>query len=79
MDKNKKGFWGNFNWKMFLLIVVYMFAVTLAVACIWNYIAKDPVSTLFTASELLHRTAEAIIAGFLISALLVIIKKKNPD
>ncbi|HKC35571.1 MAG TPA: hypothetical protein VKB95_05895 [Chitinophagaceae bacterium] len=74
MNESKKKFW-----KFFLLIALYMFAATLAVGCVWNLIAKDPVSTLFTSSALLHRAFDAIIAGFLISFLLVLIKKKNPD
>jgi hypothetical protein len=74
MDKNKKRFW-----KFFLLAALYMFAVTLAVGCVWNLIAKDPVSTLFTTSALLHRVFDAIIAGLLISLLFVLIKRKNPN
>ena len=74
MNKNKKRFW-----KFFLLVVLYMFAMTLLVDCIWNLTAKDPVSTLFTTSALLHRAFDAIIAGLLISLLFVLVKKKNPD
>ena len=74
MNESKKRFW-----KFFLLIALYMFTATLAVGCVWNLIAKDPVSTLFTTSALLHRAFDAIIAGSLISLLFVLVKKKNPD
>ena len=74
MNQSKKRFW-----KFFLLIALYMFTATLAVGCVWNLIAKDPVSTLFTTSALLHRAFDAIIAGLLISLLFVLAKKKNPD
>ncbi len=47
-----------------------MFAVTLVVGCVWNYIAKDPVSGLFTFSELLHRAFTAILVGFTLSGLI---------
>ena len=69
MDKNKKGFWRNFTWKKFLLIAVYMFAITLIIGCLWNYLSNEPVSALFTSSELLHRAFTAIIAGFVIYLL----------
>ena len=73
MNESKKRFW-----KFFLLIAVHMFAVTLAVEFVWDLIAKDPISTLFTTSALLHRTFTAIIAGFLISLLLLVMKRKIP-
>jgi len=53
-----------------------MFAMTLAVECVWNYMAKDPVSALFTGSELLHRAFTAVIVGFTFSGL---IKRKPFD
>jgi hypothetical protein len=56
-----------------------MFAATLAVGYVWNLIAKDPVSTLFTTSALLHRVFDAIIVGFLVSLFFVLMKRKNPD
>ena len=70
MSERKKGFWKNFTWKKFLLIGAYMFIATLAVGCVWNLIVKDPVSTLFTTSALLHRTFTAIIVGFTLSGLI---------
>jgi hypothetical protein len=72
MNESKKRFW-----KFFLLAALYMFTVTLAAGCAWNLIAKDPVSTLFTSSALLHRVFDAIIAGLVISLLLVLLKKKH--
>jgi uncharacterized BrkB/YihY/UPF0761 family membrane protein len=79
MSIPKKGFWKNFSLKIFLLIAIYMFIATLAVGCIWNVIVKDPVSALLTSSALGHRAFDAIIAGFLISLLFVVMKRKNPD
>ena len=70
MNESKKGFWKNFTWKKFLLIALYMFVVTLAVGCVWNVIAKNSVSVLFTSSALLHRTFTAIIVGFTLSGLI---------
>jgi len=79
MYNNKKGFWKNLNWKNFLLIALYMFIATLVVECVWNFIAKDPVSVLLTRSALLHRAFTAVIAGFLIYLLFLAMKRKNPD
>ena len=70
MSTGKKGFWKNFTGKKFLLIASYTFAATLAVGCVWNLIVKDPVSTLFTISALLHRAVTAIIVGFTLSGLI---------
>ena len=78
MDKNKKGFWANFTWKKFLLFAAYMFVVTLIVACVWNYISKDPVSVLFTGSELLHRAFAAILVGFTLSGMINSKKLSDP-
>ena len=75
MNEDKKGFRRKFNWRIFLLIALYMFIATLAVGCVWNLITKDPVSPLLTTSALLHRAFEAIIAGLLISFLVISIKK----
>jgi hypothetical protein len=73
---NKKRFWRNFTLKKFLLITLYLFAVTLIVGAIWDYITKIPVSILFTTSELLQRAFTAIIVGFILSGL---IKMRNSD
>jgi threonine/homoserine/homoserine lactone efflux protein len=55
-----------------------MFTATLIVGCVWNFIAKDPVSALLTTSALLHRALEAVIAGFLIYLLFLVLKRKYP-
>ncbi len=76
MSTGKNGFWKSFNLKIFLLIAIYMFIATLGVGCIWNLIVNDPVSTLLTTSALLHRVFDAIIAGFLIYLLFLLMKSK---
>jgi hypothetical protein len=47
------------------------------VECVWNLIAKDPVSPLFTLSALLHRTFEAIIASLIVYFLKYGLKEKT--
>ena len=79
MNSSKKGFLKSFSLKIFLLLAILMFIVTLAVGCIGNLITNDPVSTLLTTSALLHRMFDAIIAGFLIYSLFILMKRKYPD
>ena len=78
MKRYKKRFWINFTWKKFLLFAAYMFVVTLIVACAWNYISKNPVSVLFTGSELLHRAFTAILVGFTLSGIINSKKLSDP-
>ena len=49
---------------------MYAFLLTLIVACCWNFVAKDPVSSLFTTSALLHRAFEAAFVGLLFPFLM---------
>jgi hypothetical protein len=44
MNTGKNIFWKKFNLQIFLLIALCFFIATLMVECVWNLIAKDPVS-----------------------------------
>jgi|GEM_PF-6743075 hypothetical protein len=77
MNTGKNIFWKKFNLQIFLLIALCFFIATLMVECVWNLIAKDPVSPLFTLSALLHRTFEAIIASLIVYFLKYGLKEKT--
>jgi di/tricarboxylate transporter len=70
MEEKKTGFWKNFTWKRFMLVVVVFFVVTLAVNLALNYFDKSgSKQNLFSREEITRRICLSLIVGLILTLL----------
>ena len=65
MNTPKKGFWRGFTWKKFLLLSLYWFTATLAVAVVFDYFDQKAIwAHNFTFVSIIKRLIGSLVSGF---------------